>query len=972
MSTIHGFKLIQERDIPEINTKAKYFKHLKSGAELLSLENDDENKVFGISFRTPPDDSTGLPHILEHSVLCGSRKYPVKEPFVELIKGSLNTFLNAFTFADKTAYPVASQNVKDLYNLADVYLDAVFYPRIDPHIFEQEGWHYELDAPDRPLNFKGVVFNEMKGAFSSPDSILGRHSQQSLFPDNAYGLESGGDPTVIPNLSYEQFKAFHENYYHPSNSRIFFYGDDDREERLRFLDSWLKDFDAASPSPEIDLQKPFEEPRSLTIPYDAGEIESDVKKGMLTVNWLFPEGGDLQTSLAFLMLDYILVGTQASPLRKALIDSGFGEDVTGGGLSDSLRQMYFSTGLKGIAVEDAKKVEELIQTSLKELVEKGIEPEMVEAALNTTEFHLREQNTGNFPRGLSLMIESLSTWLHGKDPIAPLAFEEPLQALKKQIKDEKGFFESMIQTHLLDNPHRSSVLLKPDPEVGKAQKAEEEAVLTKAKAAMSAEELEALVERTQELKRLQETPDAPEDLAKLPMLSLADLDTKEKLIPLEVLKEHDTEILYHDLFTNGIVYLDLALNLHTLPQELLPYAPLFGKALVKLGTETEDFVKLSQRIGRKTGGIWPSFFNSAFPESEQSAAWLFLRGKSTMDQVEELLAIMRDVLLTVKLDNQERFKQIVLESKARKESSLVPSGHASARTRLGAHFHESGWYSEQSSGVSSLFFVRRLGEEIERDWPSVLEKLEDVRRIVVNRNAMVCNVTLDKANWEKFQPKLTATLKKFPAAECTLAEWQPESFASREGLTIPSQVNFVAKGANLYKTGYKYHGSIAVITHYLRTTWLWEKVRVQGGAYGGFCIFDRRSGIFSYLSYRDPNLLKTLENYDLTAQFLQDTELSDDELGKGIIGVIGQLDDYQLPDAKGYTSMVRHLLGESDEFRQKIRDEVLGTTAQDFKNFAEVLQAVAEQGEVVVVGADDAIQAANDEGDAQLETLKVL
>ena len=972
MSRIHGFELIQERNIPEINTKAKYFKHLKSGAELLSLENDDENKVFGISFRTPPDDSTGLPHILEHSVLCGSRKYPVKEPFVELIKGSLNTFLNAFTFADKTAYPVASQNVKDLYNLIDVYLDAVFYPRLSPHIFEQEGWHYEIEDPEQPLSFKGVVFNEMKGAFSSPDSVLYRYSQQSLFPDNAYGLESGGDPAVIPNLSYEQFKCFHEHYYHPSNSRIFFYGDDNPEERLCFLDSWLKEFDVASPSPEIELQEPFKEPRSLTIPYDAGESETNAKKGMLTFNWILPEGGDLQTRLALLMLDYILVGTQASPLRKTLIDSGLGEDIAGGGVSDSLRQMYFSTGLKGIAIEDAGKVEELIQSTLKELVKRGLDPELIEAAVNTTEFHLREQNTGNFPRGLSLMLESLTSWLHGKDPIAPLAFEEPLQALKKQIEEEKTFFETLIQTHLLDNPHRTSVLLKPDPEIGKAQKAEEEAGLAKAKDAMSAEELDALVERTLELKRLQETPDAPEDLAKLPMLTLADLDKKEKQIPLEVLKEGNTEILYHDLFTNGIVYLDLGLDLHTLPQELAPYAPLFGKTLVKLGTETEDFVKLSQRIGRKTGGVWPSFFNSAFPLSEASGAWLFLRGKSTMDQAEELLAIMRDVLLTVKLDNKDRFKQIVLESKARKESSLVPSGHVSARTRLGAHFHESGWFSEQSSGVSSLFFLRRLAEELERDWPSVLKKLEEVRRIVINRNAMVCNVTLDKANWERFQPRLAAMLREFPEAELKLAEWKPESFTPHEGLTIPAQVNFVAKGANLYKTGYTYHGSIAVITHYLCTTWLWEKVRVQGGAYGGFCGFDRRSGFFSYLSYRDPNLLKTLENYDLTVQFLRDTELSGEELSKAIIGVIGQLDDYQLPDAKGYTSMLRYLLGENDEFRQKIRDEVLGSTAQDFKNFADVLQAVAEQGEVVVVGAEDAIQAANAESGVRLEALKVL
>ncbi|PID56739.1 peptidase M16 [candidate division KSB3 bacterium] len=972
MARIHGFEVIQIREIPEIKTKATHFTHLKSGAELLSLENSDDNKVFGISFRTPPDDSSGLPHILEHSVLCGSRKYPLKEPFVELLKGSLNTFLNAFTFPDKTVYPLASQNLKDFYNLIDVYLDAVFYPCISRRIFEQEGWHYELDDPAQALRLKGVVFNEMKGAFSSPDSLLYRYSQHSLFPDNVYGLESGGDPDEIPNLSYKQFKDFHTRYYHPSNSRIFFYGNDDPEERLRFLDSRLRDFEISTPSPEICLQEPFEKPAELTFSYHVAEARDAEKKGMMTVNWLFPESGDPQRDLACAMLGYILVGTQASPLRRALINSGLGEDLIGGGLHDSLRQLYFSTGLTGIAVEDAETVEGLIQETLNELVLTGIDPDTIEAAVNTIEFHLREQNTGSFPRGLSLFFASLTTWLHGKDPIAPLAFEEPLRAVKQQIRNEQQFFESMIQTYLLENPHRCTVLLKPDPAIENIRTINEEARLAEAKAVMTPQELDALVERTRELKRWQETPDAPEVLAKLPGLTLADLEKKGRQIPLDVFKHDDSEILYHDLFTNGILYLDLGFDLHTLPQDLLPYAALFGNALVKLGTRSEDFVKLSQRIGRTTGGIWPSFLNAAFQGSSKSGAWLFLHGKATMNQVEDLLGLMRDVLLNVTLDNRERVKQIVLETKARKESGLVPSGHVSARTRLGAHFHESAWFSEQSSGVSSLFFIRKLASDIEEDWPLVLEKLEEVRRIVINRSALVCNVTLDGDNWEHLQPTLRAVLSEFPAAELTRAEWKPQPFSSHEGLTIPAQVNFVAKGANLYKNGYTYHGSSAVITQYLRSSWLWEKVRVQGGAYGGFCSFNRRSGLFSYLSYRDPNLLKTLENYDLTAKFLQDTTLDDEELTKTIIGAIGQIDDYQLPDAKGYSSMVRYLLGENDEFHQNIRDEVLSTTVQDFKDFAEVLERVSDQGDVVVLGSEDAIQAANAEHETALEILTVL
>ncbi|GAK55491.1 PreP peptidase [Candidatus Vecturithrix granuli] len=972
MNTSYGFKLVAERDILEIQTHARLFCHVKTGAELFSLENDDENKVFGITFRTPPTDSTGLPHIMEHSVLCGSRKYPVKEPFVELMKGSLNTFLNAMTFPDKTSYPVASQNVKDLYNLIDVYLDAVFYPRITPSIFQQEGWHYELESPDGLMQFKGVVFNEMKGAYSSPDSVLGRFSQQSLFPDTAYGVDSGGDPADIPNLTYEQFKAFHETYYHPSNSRIFFYGDDDPQERLRYLNAWLDQFESRHVNSEISLQSPLSQTQRLTIPYDVGEAESAEKKGMMTVNWLLPATPDAETSLALLMLNHILIGTPASPLRKALIDSGLGEDLTGGGLESELLQSMFSTGLKGMAVEDAEKVETLILDTLKSLAHQGIDSDMIEAAVNTIEFSLRERNTGGFPRGLAMMFAVLSYWLYDRDPFAPLAFEAPLQAIKDHLKTGERYFEGLINAYFLENQHRSTVILTPDPEVGKQQKAEEEARLAQARSAMSVEKLQAVIEGTKTLKRLQETPDSPEALATIPMLRLEDLEKNNKLIPLETSQAGETNILYHDLFTNGIVYLDLGFNLHTLPQDLLPYAPLFGNALVKIGTEKEDFVKLSQRIGRKTGGIWPSMFNSAVLNADQSAAWLFMRGKATVAQADDLLDILRDVFLTVKLDNQERFKQLVLESKARKESCLIPAGHNVVYTRLGAHFDESGWVSEQTGGVSSLFFIRKLAEELEHNWPAVLEKLEALRRILVNRNAMLCNVTLDQSNWKSVQPKLRALFDALPSKPVSMAAWSPTNFPAFEGLTIPATVNYVAKGGNLYALGYQMHGSLLVISNYLRSTWLWEKIRVQGGAYGGFCTFDRRSGIFSYLSYRDPNLLQTLENYDQTSQFLRQADVSQEELTKNIIGVIGQIDDYQFPDAKGYTSLGRYLIGETDEALQRIRDQVLATTVNDIRAFGDLLAALNAEGQVVVMGSPDAIAQANAERSGWLETLKVL
>ena len=968
----YGFALVREQAIPELNTNAKLFRHVRTGAELLSLESDDENKVFGISFRTPPPDSTGLPHILEHSTLCGSRKYPVKEPFVELLKGSLNTFLNAFTSPDNTSYPVASQNVKDLYNLIDVYLDAVFYPRITAHILQQEGWHFELENLEDPMTFKGVVFNEMKGAYSSPDNVLRRQGQQSLFPDTPYGLDSGGDPTQIPNLTYEQFKAFHETYYHPSNARIFFYGDDDPEERLRFVGAYLDDFEPTPVDSEIPLQAHFSHPRRITVPYDAGEEAPDGRKGLLTMNWLLAENTDPKTTLALNILDHILIGTPASPLRKALIDSGLGEDLTGGGLNDGLRQMYFSAGLKGIAVEDADKVEDLILGTLAALAEEGIDADMVEASLNTVEFDLRENNTGRYPRGLMLMLRSLSTWLYDGDPLAPLAFESPLRAIKQRLGSGEAYFENLIREYLVENSHRTTVLLKPDPECRPRQDAAEQARLAEARAAMSTEELTAVIQDTHELKRLQETPDSPEALATIPALTLADLDKENKLTPLEVLEEGRTKILYHDLFTNGIIYLDVGFDLHILPQDLLPYVPLFGQALVKIGTETEDFVKLSQRIGRETGGIQSSILTSAVRGSPQAAARLFLRGKATVTQGDNLLALLRDILLTVKLDNRERFQQMVLETKARKETGLVPGGHLVVRTRLDAHFSEAGWVSEQIGGVDYLLFLRQLAKDVENDWPSVLERLHAVRRILLNRDAMICNVTLDKANWTGLQQKLSGLIAALPVTPVDTVPWSPPPLSPGEGLTIPARVNYVAKGANLYEHGYQLHGSVSVITNYLRTTWLWERVRVQGGAYGGFCLFDQHSGVFTYLSYRDPNLLGTLENYDGTTQFLRQLELSEGELTKSIIGAIGRIDAYQLPDAKGYTSMARYLIGETDESRQRVRDEVLSTTSDDFNSFVEALEQVRDKGLVVVMGSQEAIDEANTVHEGLLDVIKVL
>lgn len=971
----HGFELIRDEHIEELNTQAKLYRHIETGAEFLSMENDDENKVFGITFRTPPKDSTGIAHIMEHSVLCGSKKYPLKEPFIELVKGSLKTFLNAMTYPDKTTYPVASQNEQDFYNLVDVYLDAVLNPLIPKETLEQEGWHYELDEEGGDIQFKGVVFNEMKGVYSSPDSLLYRGTQQTLFPDNTYGVDSGGNPVNIPDLTYEQFKSFHETYYHPSNARIYFYGDDNPARRLELLETYLKGYTRLELDSSIQLQAALAAPQQAKEYYEAGEGDTS-KKSMMTLSWLLPENTDHEQSMLLGILSYMLVGTPASPLRKALMDSGLGEELTGGGLAGHLRQMYFSTGLKGIAEDDAGQVEQIILTTLAQLAQEGFDPDLIEAALNMTEFHLRENNTGSYPRGLSLMIDVLSTWLHGHDPIEAARYEGPLQKTKQVLTsaDQNTYIsaplQTLIQEHFLDNTHRVSFVLAPKEGVQKQQEEEELQRLQNAQKGMDEQALKDVLEHTQYLKKLQATPDAPEVLAKLPSLQLSDLDRQGKNIPIAVEEHDDAEILYHDLFTNQVIYLDIGFDLSTLKKEWLPYLSLFGKALVEIGTETEDEVQIAQRIRRKTGGIWPSSMLTKHVDSDAPIAKLFLRGKVAADKMDDLLDILHDLLLHVRLDNQKKFSQMVRRAKANVEASMIPSGHSVVNTRLSAKFSRISQLSEYMGGIHKLMFLRELAERVETDWEGVLTTLEAIRSHLINRSTALCNVTADSATWAHFKPKLKQFISALPHGEIRRQEWNFDSNLNHEGLIIPAQVNYVGKGANLYDLGYTYHASVSVITKFLRTSWLWEKVRVQGGAYGGMCQFSRRTGTFTFLSYRDPNILATLDAYDQSSTFLSKIELSDHELTRNIIGTIGDIDGYQLPDSKGYTSMMRHITGESDVFRQQLREEVLSTTAEHFRSFGDVLKTFNEQALVVVLGSKEALEEASQQ--QALELLKIL
>ncbi|MBG0791801.1 MAG: insulinase family protein [Desulfovibrionaceae bacterium] len=949
----HGFTKIREMDIAEMATRAVLYRHDKTGARVLSLTNDDENKVFGISFRTPPEDSTGVAHILEHSVLCGSDRYPVKEPFVELLKGSLQTFLNALTFPDKTCYPVASANVQDFYNLVDVYLDAVFHPRLTENTLRQEGWHYELADKDASLTYKGVVFNEMKGAYSSPDSLLYEHSQHSLFPDTTYGIDSGGDPAVIPDLTFERFMAFHRDHYHPSNAYAYFYGDDDPDKRLAILDAVFSEYDPIDvANTRVPLQERFAEAKSVRKGYPASDR---LAKGMFTVNWLLAETADANLNLALHVLEHILIGLPSSPLKKALMDSGLGDDLAGVGLEADMRQMFFSVGLKGMHPANAIKAESVIFHAIKDLVENGIDDKDIEAAVNSVEFSLRENNTGSYPRGLSLMFQALSTWLYDDDetegdPLALLPFEQPLANLKAWIENGDRIFEELLARLFLHNPHRTTVLLEPDQKMARRMAKEESDRLAAAKKAMTPEQIDAVMAEAEELNRLQAAPDAPEALNSIPRLAVSDLPAENRIIPTEMLKAGGCDLLFHDLPTNGIAYLDCGFDLSVIPDDLLPCMGVFGRALMESGTAKRDYVDLSQRIARTSGGIWAQPFASPVLHSREAAARLFVRAKSTADKAPATLEILAEILTSATLDNKERLSRIVSEARARAEQRLVPSGHMVVATRLRARSHAALAMDEAMSGLTNLLFLRDLEKRIQDDFPSVAADMERIRSLLLAQSNLILNATMDAAMFKFMEDAIAGLAATLPESGGTPVERTVPAFPAREGLAIPAQVNYVGKGCDVTAHGFEFTGAAQAVNKLIRTGYLWEKVRVQGGAYGAFCLLDRVAGTLSFVSYRDPNVADTVKAFDGLADYLENLELSRDELEKSVIGAIGELDSYQLPDAKGYTAMVRHLTGQDDEYLQAVRDQALAATAQDFRALAEAVRINAEHGDIVVLG----------------------
>ncbi len=963
------FTLLREEKLSEVGGLAKLWQHKKTKAEIISIINADENKSFGVAFRTPPKNSTGVAHILEHSVLCGSKKYPVKEPFVELLKSSLQTFLNALTFPDKTCYPVASTNLQDFYNLMDVYLDAVFYPRIDENVLLQEGWHIHAEDMDTSKwNYKGVVYNEMKGVYSSPDSVLGEQSQHAVFPDTLYSLDSGGNPPEILHLTYEEFKDFHTRYYHPSNARFFFWGDDPEETRLEKLAELLKDFDALEIDSTVPLQKRLPYERKIETFYASDEDDDNPRNAHVTVNWLLCESKDAEEMMLLEMLEHILTALPGSPLRKALMDSGLGEDVAGCGLETELRQAYYSIGLRSVLPKDADKVELLILDTLAELADEGFSQKVIDSAISATEFILRENNTGNLPRGLSAMFQSLSTWLYDEDPFLPLAWEKPLASIKKRLAGGEKLFENAIKKWFLDNTHRSLVVLLPNANLAKERAEEEQAALDKVINALNDKEKQEVVNLSAALASAQARQDSKEALATIPTLGLKDIPAKGKENPLDVLQKKGITVLHHEIDTTGILYVRILFPLDHVASEDLPLLSLYCRALTEMGTKHYDFVDLGLEISARTGELEAGAAIHSNIDEDKPFMHLRISAKVVEEKIDNLYELLEEILCYPDFANKERFVQMVWEDKARFEQGIIPAGHSLLASFINGMFSKLGWLNEEANGLPYWNFIRRLANTVQKEYAPIEARLSALHASILTKSQVVLSLT-GSADLLKQGEKLAGLLETFAEKHAEPLERAYAFDKTPKGLLLPAQVNYVGLGTNLREAGYAFHGSVHVITRFLRMGYLWDRVRVQGGAYGAFVRYARNTGTLAFVSYRDPNVENTLQVYKQTAEFLGNLKLTQEELTKAVVGAIGDIDTYLLPSQKGAAALWEYMTGDTQQMRQQVHDEVLQTSLADFHNFAPYLQKALEKGVDTALGGTQVQEYA---AKANWETIKLL
>ncbi len=957
---LNAYEVLQTEDLSDLKSKGTLLKHKKSGARVLLMENDDENKVFTIGFRTPPSDSTGVPHIMEHSVLCGSNEFPVKDPFVELVKGSLNTFLNAMTYPDKTVYPVASCNDKDFQNLMHVYMDAVFYPNIyqNDKTFRQEGWSYKLDNPDGELTISGVVYNEMKGAFSSPEGVLDRVVLNSLFPDNAYSVESGGDPEVIPELTYEQFLDFHRKYYHPSNSYIYLYGDMNMEEKLRWLDEkYLSDFENEPVDSEIHLQKPFTEMKEVVQEYSIASEESEEDNTYLSYNKVIGTTLDEKLYLAFEILDYALLSAPGAPLKKALLDAGVGKDISGS-YDNGVYQPIFSVISKNANVEQKEEFVRVIEDTLKDIVKNGINKKALRAGINYHEFRFREADFGNYPRGLMYGLQLFDSWLYDETkPFIHMQAIPTFEFLKEQV--ETGYFEELIQKYLLANIHGSIVIIKP--ERGRTARMDKELAdkLQAYKDSLSKEEIDALVKATKELEEYQEEESAPEDLAKIPVLGREDISREIAPIYNKELETSGVKLVHHGVETNGIGYTALLFDLSGIPEEKLPYISILQSVLGIINTKNYEYSELFNEINVHTGGIGTSlelYTDVTKVKEKEFRATFEIKGKALYPKMDVLFSMMREILMESDLGDEKRLKEILAMLKSRLQMSFLSSGHTTAALRSLSYTSPMAKFKDDTDGIGYYEVVKELEENFEEKKAELIANLRQIAQQIFRKDNLIISYTSSAdglAPMEEAFAKIADTLHTEEKEAATLCEIH--CVKRNEGFKTSSKVQYVARTGNFIDRGVEYTGALQILKVILSYDYLWQNVRVKGGAYGCMSSFNR-IGEGYLVSYRDPNLEKTMEIYEGVVDYLKNFNVDDRDMNKFIIGTISNIDRPMNPAAKGSRSMNLYMNHVSAEMIREERDQILDAQQSDIRALADVLQALLDAHELCVIGSEEKIE----------------
>ena len=957
---LNAYEVLQTEELSDLKSKGTLLKHKKSGARVLLMENDDENKVFTIGFRTPPSDSTGVPHIMEHSVLCGSKEFPVKDPFVELVKGSLNTFLNAMTYPDKTVYPVASCNDKDFQNLMHVYMDAVFYPNIyqNDKTFRQEGWSYKLDDPDGELTISGVVYNEMKGAFSSPEGVLDRVVLNSLFPDNAYSVESGGDPEVIPELTYERFLDFHRKYYHPSNSYIYLYGDMDMEEKLRWLDEkYLSDFENEPVDSEIHLQKPFTEMKEVVQEYSIASEESEEDNTYLSYNKVIGTTLDEKLYLAFEILDYALLSAPGAPLKKALLDAGVGKDISGS-YDNGVYQPIFSVISKNANVEQKEEFVRVIEDTLKDIVKNGINKKALRAGINYHEFRFREADFGNYPRGLMYGLQLFDSWLYDETkPFIHMQAIPTFEFLKEQV--ETGYFEELIQKYLLANIHGSIVIIKP--ERGRTARMDKELAdkLQAYKDSLSKEEIDALVKATKELEEYQEEESAPEDLAKIPVLGREDISREIAPIYNKELETSGVKLVHHGVETNGIGYTALLFDLSGIPEEKLPYISILQSVLGIINTKNYEYSELFNEINVHTGGIGTSlelYTDVTKVKEKEFRATFEIKGKALYPKMNVLFSMMREILMESDLGDEKRLKEILAMLKSRLQMSFLSSGHTTAALRSLSYTSPMAKFKDDTDGIGYYEVVKELEENFEEKKAELIANLRQIAQQIFRKDNLIISYTSSAdglAPMEEAFAKIADTLHTEEKEAATLCEIH--CVKRNEGFKTSSKVQYVARTGNFIDRGVEYTGALQILKVILSYDYLWQNVRVKGGAYGCMSSFNR-IGEGYLVSYRDPNLEKTMEIYEGVVDYLKNFNVDDRDMNKFIIGTISNIDRPMNPAAKGSRSMNLYMNHVSAEMIREERDQILDAQQSDIRALADVLQALLDAHELCVIGSEEKIE----------------